>query len=122
MLVTGIFTFTFGPQVAIVRACSAMPAKSSANTSNETGRSRDHGQHLAREGLVVADPGLSHQRRIGGEALDHGIFRHLDDALVVGTVGENLDLEIGNPAHGASCTVRVVLTMTSAASAIERTT
>jgi hypothetical protein len=38
-LVTGIFTFTFGPHAAIVRACSAMLAKSSANTSNETGRS-----------------------------------------------------------------------------------
>jgi hypothetical protein len=34
-----IFTFTFGPQAEMVGACSAMLAKSSANTSNETGRS-----------------------------------------------------------------------------------
>ena len=39
VLVTGIFTFTFGPQVAMARPCSAMPAKSSAKTSNDTGRS-----------------------------------------------------------------------------------
>src|SRR5262249_18295301 len=83
---------------------------------------RDRGQNLARERLVIADPSLSHQRRIGGEALDHGVFRHLDDALIVGTIGKNLDLEIGDPAHAPSCAVRTVSMMTLAASAIERTT
>src|SRR5258708_21924589 len=45
VLVTGIFTFTFGPHAAIVRACSAMLGKSSANTSNET-RSEEHTSEL----------------------------------------------------------------------------
>ena len=34
----------------------------------------DRVQHLAGESLVVADPGFSHQRRIGGEPLDHRDF------------------------------------------------
>ena len=122
VLVTGIFTFTFGPQAAIVRACSAMLGEIVGEDLERDRPVGDRGQHLAREGLVVGDAGLSHQRRIGGEPLDQRVSRHLDDAVVVGTVGENLDLEIGDPAHGASCAVRVALMMTSAASAIERTT
>src|SRR4029450_4166326 len=108
VLVTGIFTFTFGPHPAIVRACSAMLAKSSANSSNETGRSGAAATLVSAEdsfALGAADPGLPHQCRIGGEALDHGVLRHFYDAFIVGTVAENLHIEIGDPAHGPSCAV-----------------
>ncbi len=39
VLVTGILTLTFLPQEAISRACTSISPKSSAKTSNETGRS-----------------------------------------------------------------------------------
>ena len=40
VLVTGILTYTFSPQVAILQAWRSISPKSSANTSNEIGRSR----------------------------------------------------------------------------------
>ena len=83
---------------------------------------RNSSQDFARKRFVIADAGLAHQRRIGGESLDRGVLRHFHDAFVVGTVGENLYLEIGDPAHGPSCAVRTVSMMRSAASAIERAT
>ena len=39
VLVTGTFTYTFGPQVAISRAWRSISSNSSENTSNEMGRS-----------------------------------------------------------------------------------
>ena len=39
VLVIGIFTYTWPPQVAISRACRSISDRSSENTSNDTGRS-----------------------------------------------------------------------------------
>ena len=39
VLVTGILTYTFGPQEATIRACRSISSNSSAMTSKEMGRS-----------------------------------------------------------------------------------
>jgi len=51
-------------------------------------------EHVAREGLVIADPRLAHQGWIRRETLDVRILGKIDDAGLVGAVAENLHLEI----------------------------
>ncbi len=59
-------------------------------------------EEIAREGLVVEDAGLAHQRGVGGEALDPGIFVNGEDAGEVGSVGKELDAEIFNRRCGGA--------------------
>jgi len=56
-------------------------------------------QNLQRKGLIVNDPSLAHECRIGREALDPGLCGQTLYGFKVGAVGENLDLEGGEPAH-----------------------
>ena len=87
---TGIFTYTFPPQVAMRWAWRRMSAPSSAKTSNEIGRSVISLQDPPGELLVVAQPRLPHQRRVRGEALDVGLARRARGSRPVGPVGEDL--------------------------------
>ena len=55
---------------------------------------RHRGDEIAAEGLVIAHAGFFQQRRIGGEARDPGILRHLHDLRLVGAVGEQFDFQV----------------------------
>jgi hypothetical protein len=67
---------------------------SSEKTSNEMCRSGTGGDEVAPVSLIVAHAGFFQERRIGGEARDPVIFRHLHDLHLVGAVGEQLDPEV----------------------------
>jgi hypothetical protein len=57
------------------------------------------GDEIAGIGLVVRHAGLLEQRRVGGEAADPRLLRHVHDLRLVGAVGEELDLETGKLRH-----------------------
>ena len=65
----------------------------------------DQADEVDGERLVVVDAGRTHQRGVGGEALDEGVGTELEDAVTVGAVGEELrapELE----SHVMSCCSR----------------
>ncbi len=45
------------------------------------------------EVTVVCEPGLPHQRGVGGEARDPWVLRKREDRVEVGSVGEDLHRE-----------------------------
>ena len=53
------------------------------------------GKDVARKGLVIGDAHLPHEGGIGGEALNQGVFVQVENAALVGAVGENLDFQLG---------------------------
>jgi hypothetical protein len=53
-------------------------------------------RQVAAEGFVVGDAGLPHQGRVGGKAADPGIPGQIENRLLVGAIGENLDLHAGD--------------------------
>jgi len=52
---------------------------------------------------VVANARLLQERRVGGESLDPGLGRHLQDLRLVGAIGEQLYLEVGEFQHSDTC-------------------
>ena len=53
------------------------------------------GKDVACKGFVVCDARLPHEGRICGEALNQGVLVKIQNAALVGAVGENLDLQLG---------------------------
>src|SRR3546814_10544035 len=51
------------------------------------------------EGGVIGDAGLTHQGRVGGQALDPWLGGHRLHAVEIGAVGEDLDLEVVDRCH-----------------------
>jgi len=59
-----------------------------------------HGaEDVAGKGLVVLDPGLAHQARVGRQAPDVGLGVKVQDARPVGAIGVQLDREFWEGLH-----------------------
>ena len=93
VVVTGSFTYTFGPHVLITRACATISA-----IRRKTLRTKCDGlaplRRVPAHTTIVEDSRRLHKRRIGGETPDPRLPGHFKDLRLVGAVGEQLDVEV----------------------------
>src|SRR3712207_9512237 len=80
---------TLFPYTTLFRSLTLHLGEVVAEDCEADGLVADGREDVLREGAVVGDAGLAHQRGVGGEAGDERLARHLQHAGAVGRSGEH---------------------------------
>jgi hypothetical protein len=87
----GTLVKTFGAQEEISLGLGLHASEVVGEDLERDGHVADPAKHLGREVAVVRDAALPHERGVRGEALDEAGLVHLEHAVEVCPVGEDLD-------------------------------